>query len=140
MVLTQRVPTLASAAVPAMFEDLVSRVPELVDQGKYKASDYDWALHPGGATVLTGVEKAMHLTPEHLRASYEIYITHGNSSSATIFSVMQRLMEGPTTDHIVSCAFGPGISVEMMLLKRVKPGLRTGSESPTETLVAEDVD
>jgi len=123
-----------------MFEDLVSRIPELVDLGKFKASDYDWALHPGGATVLSGVEKVMHLTPEHLRASYEIYITHGNSSSATIFSVMQRLTEGDTTDHIVACAFGPGIAVEMMILKRVKARSRTGTESPTETLVAEDVD
>ncbi|KAK5048363.1 hypothetical protein LTR84_006033 [Exophiala bonariae] len=140
VILTQRVPKLASGAVPAMFEDLVSRVPELVDLGKFKASDYDWALHPGGATVLSGVEQAMHLTPEHLRASYEIYITHGNSSSATVFSVMQRLLEGPTTDHIVSCAFGPGISVEMMLLKRVQEGSMTGTESPTETLVAEEVD
>lgn len=140
VILTQRVPKLASSAVPAMFEDLVSRVPELVDLGKFKASEYDWALHPGGATVLSGVEQAMHLTPEHLRASYEIYITHGNSSSATVFSVMQRLLEGPTTDHIVSCAFGPGISVEMMVLKRIQEGSRTGTESPTETLVAEDVD
>ena len=123
-----------------MFEDLISRIPELVDLGKFKASDYEWALHPGGATVISGIEKVMHLTPEHLRASYEVYITHGNSSSATIFSVMQRLMEGETTDHIVGCAFGPGIAVEMMIFKRVKEGSSPGTESPTETLVAEDVD
>lgn len=123
-----------------MFDDLVGSIPELVDQGKFKASEYDWALHPGGSTIITGIEKAMHLTPEHLRASYEIYITHGNSSSATIFSVMNRLLEGETTDHIVGCAFGPGIAVEMMLFKRSHQGSDTGTESPTETLVAEDVD
>ncbi|KIY03542.1 uncharacterized protein Z520_00233 [Fonsecaea multimorphosa CBS 102226] len=140
VVLTQRVPKLAAAAVPAMFEDLVGSIPELVDLGKFKASEYDWALHPGGSTIITGVERAMNLKPELLRASYEVYITHGNSSSATIFSVMNRLLEGETTDHIVACAFGPGIAVEMMMLKRSNQGSDPGTESPTETLVAEDVD
>ncbi len=139
VVLTQRVPQLASAAVPAMFEDLVSSIPDLVDLGKLKASEYDWALHPGGSTIISGVESAMHLTPEHLRASYEIYITHGNSSSATVFSVMSRLLQGETNDHIVGCAFGPGIAVEMMIFKR-NTGSRSGTESPGETLVAEEVD
>ena len=137
--LTPRVPKLAKAAVPACFEDLVSSIPELVDQSKFKASEFDWALHPGGATIISGVQDAMHLTPEHLRASYEIYINHGNSSSATIFSVMHRLMQGPTSEHIVACAFGPGIAVEMMILKRPQTS-REGSDSPAETLVAEDVD
>lgn len=139
--MTQRVPKLASAAVPKVFENLVESIPELVDTGKLKASEFDWALHPGGSTILTGIEKTMHLVPEHLRASYEVYINHGNSSSATIFSVMKRLLEGETTEHIVGCAFGPGIAVEMMMFKRLLD-LRSDSDndSPAETLVAEDVD
>ena len=137
--LSPRVPALASAAVPAVFEDLISSVPDLVDLGKFKASSYDWALHPGGSTVISGVESAMHLTPQHLRASYEVYVTHGNSSSATIFSVMDRLLAGDTNEHIIGCAFGPGIAVEMMAFKRPNTS-RPGTASPTETLVAEDVD
>ncbi|KIV85641.1 hypothetical protein PV11_01310 [Exophiala sideris] len=140
VVLTHRVPKLAAAAVPAMYEDLVASIPELVDQGKFKASEYDWALHPGGATVLSGVERAMKLKPELLRASYETYITHGNSSSATFFSVLNRLLQGETTEHIIGCAFGPGIAVEMMVFKRSNQISETGTVSPTETLVAEDVD
>ncbi|KAI1617854.1 chalcone synthase [Exophiala viscosa] len=140
VVLTPRVPKLAAAAVPAMYEDLVSSIPELVDLGKFKASDYDWALHPGGATVLSGVERAMKLKPELLRASYEVYITHGNSSSATFFSVLNRLLQGETTEHIIGCAFGPGIAVEMMVFKRSNQVSEAGTVSPTETLVAEDVD
>ncbi|KAK4916554.1 hypothetical protein LTR66_017010 [Elasticomyces elasticus] len=125
VVLTQRVPKLAKAAVPAMFNDL--------------AKDYDWALHPGGATVISGVQQEMGLTENHLRASYEVYMAHGNSSSATVFSVIKRLLEGPTTEHIISCAFGPGIAVEMMAFRRC--GDQTPSTgSPAETLVAEDVD
>ena len=140
MVLTQRVPKLASAAVAPMFEDLVASIPELVDLGKFKAKDYDWALHPGGSTILSGVERALNIRPELLRASYEIYITHGNSSSATFFSVLNRLLEGQTTDHIIGCAFGPGIAVEMMAFKRTAQLVDSGTESPAETLVAEDVD
>jgi len=140
VVLTPRVPKLTAAAVPAMFDDLVSSIPELVDQSKFKASQYDWALHPGGSTILSGVERVMNLRPELLRASYEVYITHGNSSSATFFSVLNRLLEGETTDHIIGCAFGPGIAVEMMVLKRSSQVSPSGTESPTETLVAEDVD
>lgn len=124
-----------------MFEDLVSSIPELVDLNKFKASDYDWALHPGGATIISGIEKVMRLTPEHLRASYEVYISHGNSSSATAFSVLNSLLEGESTEHIISCAFGPGISVEMAAFKRLGASRSSsGNASPAETLVAEEVD
>lgn len=133
---------MAQAAVPAMFQDLVASIPELADAGKLKASNYDWALHPGGATIISGIQNIMHLTEEHLRASYEVYMAHGNSSSATFFSVMKRMLEGPTMEHIVGCAFGPGIAVEMMAFKRCQHQLscRSGTESPAETLVAEDID
>lgn len=137
--LTQRVPKLTLSAVPNMFEDLVSSIPELVDANKFKASDYDWALHPGGATIISGIQSGMRLTEDHLRASYEVYMAHGNSSSATFFSVMKQLLSGPTNEHIIGCAFGPGISVEMMAFKRCELS-RSGSASPAETLVAEDVD
>lgn len=125
-----------------MFEDLISSIPELVDTAKFRAVDYEWALHPGGATIISGVQKTMKLTEQHLRATYEVYINHGNSSSATVFSVLKKLLEGPTMDHIVSCAFGPGIAVEMVVFRRCQSGTpsRNGSHSPAETLVAEDVD
>lgn len=62
-----------------------------------------------------------------MRASYDTYINHGNSSSATIFSVMDRLRQKDmdelvpaekVKDFVVGCAFGPGIAVEMCMLKR----------------------
>lgn len=69
----------------------------------------------------------MSITPEHMRASYDRYINHGNSSSATVISVMNRLREkdmdelapgGRVRDYVVGCAFGPGIASEMCVLKR----------------------
>ena len=63
----------------------------------------------------------MELTPEHLQATYEIYMNYGNSSSATIMSVMNRLREiDEGQENVIACAFGPGISLEMMALRRPK--------------------
>lgn len=108
-------------------------LPELSSTGEaLSATDFDWALHPGGSTILTGVEQAMKLTPEHMQASYEIYMKYGNSSSATIMSVMNRLRKiDGGKEHVIACAFGPGISLEMMVLKRPRK---------PEGLLVEDVD
>ncbi|KAL8910728.1 MAG: hypothetical protein Q9171_004021 [Xanthocarpia ochracea] len=132
VILTQRVPTLAAAAVSPCFQDLVKSVPELHDNSQSPmAADFDWALHPGGSLIITGVEQAMNLTPEHLRASYEIYMKYGNSSSATIFSVLNKLRESEGKENVVACAFGPGIALEMMALRRHNLGALStnGSES-----------
>lgn len=118
------------------------------------APDFDWAMHPGGATILTGAERVLSITPQHMRASYDIYINHGNTSSATIYSVMNRLREkkldehapdGRVRDYVVGCAFGPGISVEMCMLKRRDGATRAGAsgiptppETDTENSVAGD--
>ncbi|KAF9875941.1 hypothetical protein CkaCkLH20_06387 [Colletotrichum karsti] len=142
VVLSPRVPKLASGAVPSTFSELLASVPSLGP--KYQnAEDFDWAMHPGGATILTEAEKSMKISSYHMRASYDTYMKHGNSSSATIFSVMDRLRskdmdalapEGRARDYVVGCAFGPGISVEMCMLKR-NLGARgiTGLETPPET-------
>jgi type III polyketide synthase len=146
VVLSPRVPKLAAAVVEPTFSDLMATLPNLPPNYK-NAADFDWALHPGGATILSGVERAMGITPEHMRASYDTYINHGNSSSATIISVMDRLRQkdmdeiapgGKVKDFIVGCAFGPGIAIEMCMLKRNMSHVRRtlvtcGEATPPET-------
>lgn len=146
VVLSPRVPKLAAAAVEPTFNDLLSTLPNLPPNYK-SAADFDWALHPGGATILSGVERAMSITPEHMRASYDTYINHGNSSSATVFSVMDRLRQkdmdglapyGKIKDFVVGCAFGPGIAIEMCVMKRNLSHVRrtlitSGVATPPET-------
>lgn len=143
VVLTPRVPKLAGGSISPTFNDLKAALPNLPPTYQ-NAADFDWAMHPGGATILTGAERAMEITPEHMRASYDTYMNHGNSSSATIYSVMDRLRskdmdavapEGRVREYVVGCAFGPGISVEMCMLKRnMSPGTRiSGLQTPPET-------
>jgi len=89
----------------------------------------------------------MSISAEHMRASYDTYINHGNSSSATIFSVMDRLRQkdmdelapgGKVKEFVVGCAFGPGIAIEMCMLKRNLGHVRrtlvtSGEATPPET-------
>lgn len=141
VILSPRVPKLAQEAVSPTFSSLLASLPTLPATHR-AAADFDWALHPGGATILSGVEQAMGITPEHMRASYDTYINHGNSSSATVLSVLDRLRckdmdalaptygvagsrsgsdaaskAGPN-EYVVGAAFGPGINVEMCMLRR----------------------
>lgn len=127
VVLTPDVPKIACASIPQAFSDLLASVPSIPSSHR-TANDFDWAVHPGGATILSGAEKEMKITPNHMRASYDTYINHGNSSSATIFSVLSRLRakdmdqmapEGGPRDYVMACAFGPGVSAEMCAFKRV---------------------
>ena len=144
--LSPRVPKLAASVVAPTFADLLSTLPNLPADYR-EAGDFDWALHPGGATILTGVERAMSISAEHMRASYDTYINHGNSSSATVFSVMDRLRQkdmdelapgGKVKDYVVGCAFGPGIAIEMCMLKRNMAHVRrtlvvSGEVTPPES-------
>ncbi|KAL5888522.1 hypothetical protein ACKVWC_003785 [Pyricularia oryzae] len=144
VVLTPRVPQLTTSALESSFTSLMASLPPL-PPNYAKPSDFDWAMHPGGATILTGAEKAMGITPEHMRASYSTYMNHGNSSSATIFSVLdclrQKEMDALTpggrepTDYVVGCAFGPGITVETCMLRRRRKAVNaaTGLQTPPET-------
>ncbi|KAL6716915.1 hypothetical protein ACLMJK_004827 [Lecanora helva] len=134
VVLTPRVPAMASAAVPPAFQALLQSLPEFQKNGKLPMADaFDWALHPGGSTIIKGVEQAMNITEQHLQASYEIYIKYGNSSSATIMSVLDQLRNnGEGREHVAACAFGPGISLEMMILRRPR--------SEAAGLLTEDLD
>ena len=126
VVLTPRVPNLTSTIAPDSFRDLVDSIPSLHDEGLTSPSDFDWALHPGGSLIIQNVQSVLGLSEHHLRASYEIYIKHGNSSSATIVSVLDTLRRkqhvADGRDNLIACAFGPGITIEMMALRRGRKG------------------
>ncbi len=114
VVLTRRVPDIVTKALLPAFRELKDPL-----MAESTPSDFDWALHPGGITVLKKAYDILQLSEECLRASYEIYTKYGNSSSATILSVMDRLRHiGGGRRNVIACAFGPGINLEMMLLQR----------------------
>jgi type III polyketide synthase len=87
----------------------------------FSRDEFDWALHPGGEAVIDNVKDTMGLTEHQLRATREIYRTRGNSSSPTVLIVLDKLRTmGHGSDQVVATSFGPGLTIEMAMLRRCR--------------------
>ncbi len=78
-----------------------------------------WAIHPGGKKILEAVEEALELPEESNAVAYEVLQQYGNMSSATILFVLDKMLQAKkhVGERILSYAFGPGLTVEGMVLK-----------------------
>lgn len=84
-----------------------------------------WAVHPGGPRVLDAVAEAVGLEPEAMEPSRGVLCEHGNMSSPTVLFILERLRrrglrpagESEPGERAVMLAFGPGFTVEGMLLE-----------------------
>jgi len=80
----------------------------------------EWAVHPGGKSILDKFQKSMNLDPALLAASRQVLREFGNMSSATILFVLKSILESsqPHTENVGAIAFGPGLTVESAWLKK----------------------
>ena len=82
-----------------------------------------FAIHPGGKRILEVIEKELGLSREQNAYAYNVLKKYGNMSSPTIVFVLQELCRNLNgVDHnkkILSFAFGPGLTMESMLLSVV---------------------
>lgn len=76
-----------------------------------------WAVHPGGRRILTAVEKALSLSSDDLADSREVLAQHGNMSSATMPTVLERFVDDGRDLPWVMLGFGPGLEIEVALLR-----------------------
>jgi alkylresorcinol/alkylpyrone synthase len=79
-----------------------------------------WLIHPGGTRVLSGLEHCLGLAPRSFRWSWESMRECGNMSSASILDVIRRYLAEPAAPSGwgVVIAFGPGVAIEMLLVRR----------------------
>ena len=115
MVLTAYVPDAIKSGIAAFAEKLFSQAGQSLS-----AMDY-FAIHPGGMKILQACEASLNITQHDNRFSYEVLRQYGNMSSATVLFVLKRIWDGLTqhdaNKKIFSCAFGPGLTLESMLLE-----------------------
>jgi predicted naringenin-chalcone synthase len=77
-----------------------------------------YAVHPGGKKILEAVEQALELPEEANTFAYEVLRKFGNMSSATILFVLDKMLQSKSLigQNVLSFAFGPGLTVEGMVL------------------------
>lgn len=75
-------------------------------------AQFDWAVHPGGRSILDAVESGLELDPDALSDSRSILARFGNMSSATLMFVLAELMARRREADGIAIAFGPGLATE----------------------------
>lgn len=115
MVLTAYVPEAIKSGIAAFADRLLT-------QAKLPLNEIDYfAIHPGGVKILQACESSLNITPHDNRFSYDVLRQYGNMSSATVLFVLKQIWDGLThhddNKKIFSCAFGPGLTLESMLLE-----------------------
>lgn len=81
-----------------------------------------WAIHPGGPKIVQFIKDKLSLSDEQVQYSYEVLKENGNMSSATLPYIWQKIIDEPNIDSgrmIVSLAFGPGLTVYGMIMKKI---------------------
>jgi len=81
-----------------------------------------WALHPGGRAILDSLQNGLQLSDEQLKSSREILRNFGNLSSVSILFVLKNILENVQLikdDYLCAIAFGPGLTMELVLFKVV---------------------
>lgn len=105
--------------------DIVSRnAPDIIERflGKSGLSQDDlsfFVLHPGGRKVLDALSQALHLALECTEVSRAVLRAYGNQSSASVLFVLEEtLARNAPRGFGLLAAFGPGITMELCLLRR----------------------
>ena len=84
--------------------------------------DY-YAIHPGGKRILQVIEEVLSLEKKDNHHAYQVLRQYGNMSSPTILFVLQSLIadlgEADQNKSALGLAFGPGLTLESMLLRVV---------------------
>ena len=121
MVLSSYVPKVIDEHITGAHVPLLARAPQLVADPPRSIAQ--WAVHPGGRSILDKVESKLGLSEQQMAASRGVLREYGNMSSATILFVLKRILEGADDvpaasdgDRVCAMAFGPGLTVETGLM------------------------
>lgn len=110
MTLSQKVPSLIEANLRPWMTEF------LAEEGLTIEDIQGWAIHPGGPRILDACLTALSLASKDLAPARDILLRYGNMSSATILFLLDRLQEEPQRGPTVALGFGPGLTIEAMLL------------------------
>jgi prepilin-type processing-associated H-X9-DG protein len=110
MTLSQKVPALIEQNLGTFMTGFLAKEGLTIQDIK------GWAIHPGGPRILDSCLAALSISSEDVAPAREILAKYGNMSSATILFLLNRLQEETQRGPVVALGFGPGLTIEAMLL------------------------
>jgi predicted naringenin-chalcone synthase len=115
MKLSSYVPDIIKSGITTLTRQLLSQLQKELSDIKY------FAIHPGGKRILEVIEDQLNLSPDQTRHAYDVLQHYGNMSSPTVLFVLKQIVgqlaDSDAGTHILSFGFGPGLTMESMLLK-----------------------
>ncbi len=113
MVLSSYVPKIIQSNIRKLIDT------QLQDCGVGVEDIHQWAMHPGGRSILDKIQHALDLSDSDFTHSRNTLKNYGNMSSATVLFVMKEIMENRSAEDklMMAMAFGPGLTVESGLFE-----------------------
>jgi len=115
MKLSTYVPDIIKTGIVSLTTALLEKMPCRLADIRF------FAIHPGGRKILESIEEALGMEREKNAPAYRVLKNYGNMSSPTVLFVLKDIFDGLTPEHngqpVLSFAFGPGLTLESMLLK-----------------------
>jgi len=111
MTLSPRIPELIQRLLPEWIDGWLARF----SLSRNRVAS--WAVHPGGTRILRAVEEALDLSEASTAISHQVLTEHGNMSSATMIYILEKLVARRAPRPCVALGFGPGLTVEGVLLE-----------------------
>lgn len=112
-----------STYVPSIIKEGIAELTQtLLKKISIDLSDISFfAIHPGGKRILENIEKELDIPREKNQAAHFVLRNYGNMSSPTILFVLHEIQKGLVREnkdeYILSFAFGPGLTLESMVLQ-----------------------
>lgn len=108
-----------SAYVPNIIKSGIRQLTSSLQNGSDGTFDL-YAIHPGGKKILQVVEQQLNIAREKNKYSWQVLRNYGNMSSATILfvfnEIFRHLEEDDHGKRILSFAFGPGLTMESIIM------------------------
>jgi prepilin-type processing-associated H-X9-DG protein len=112
-----------SAYVPDIIQQGIRKLTHsLLNQISFSHKDIDYfAIHPGGKKILEVIEQELNISKDQNKHAYGVLRNYGNMSSPTVLFVLHQLCNSldqqANGKKILSFAFGPGLTLESMILE-----------------------
>jgi predicted naringenin-chalcone synthase len=114
MKLSAYVPEIIKGGIKELTNSLLKKISIKLNEIKH------FAIHPGGRKILQAIEEELGMSRDQNASAYKVLEQFGNMSSPTVLFVLKNVIDSLSVENknerILSFAFGPGLTLESMVL------------------------